>query len=159
MKRTYLVLLLAVTAGVLIFTLYRPRRADGFATPLQCLDAYRAAKTKGDVALYWSCLGEPFRAETQRLCPDAQALAESLRQQMQGVKGWVVVGGADTQGPTTVVEVEEVYQAATRRFGFHVQRSSQGWVIVGIEPRGETRPAIPYGTHVSQVSEEAATKP
>jgi hypothetical protein len=159
MKRLRVVFLVALTCTVLALVLRAARGPRGFATATDCLDAYREARANGDVESYWKCLGEPLRSETLRRFPDAQALADYLRQDMKEIKNWVELDGSNVEDRTAFVEIEEVRQAGKRCTRFHLEHSSDGWLIVGIEPRGEKALAIPYGTHISRVAEDAPAAP
>src|SRR5262249_34805518 len=117
------------------------------------------ASRAGHVNQYYRCLAEPLRSEIQRLHPNVQEWADSLRREMQGVKTWVqVLDTASDQG-TAQVDVDEVRMDGSRRIHFRLQRFGSGWLIVGLDPP-KLRPAsIPYGTHISQTPEEMPRTP
>jgi hypothetical protein len=138
----------AVLAGVLAWSL-RPRAA-GYATPSECLEAYREACRAGDAAQYRRCLGEPLRSEVRQSYPDDAALAEALRRETQGVKGWVEVGPPDEQGERAAASVEEVRETGQRRLRFSLEHSQAGWLIVRVEKGAEQTPEVRYGTRVGE---------
>jgi hypothetical protein len=154
MKWVRILVLAGVTSIPLALAIWWSQRQSGFATPAACLDAYREASRAGDVEKYRSCLAEPLRSETQRLHPDAQELAESLRREMRDVKTWVLLLESESTASTVAFDVDEVCLDGSHRIRFHLQRSGAGWLIAGREQPKLVPAGIPYGTHVSKVSEE-----
>jgi hypothetical protein len=149
-------LLVALTclalAGALAWAL-RPR-PTGFATPAECLAAYREACQAGDAERYRRCLGEPLRSQVRQTYPGDDALAEALRRESGGLKGWVEDGPPDEQGGRATANVEEVRESGQRRLRFELERARDGWHIVGVEKGAEQAPEIRYGTRVGEESRE-----
>src|SRR5262249_3822321 len=108
-----------------------------------------------DAARYRRCLGEPLRSDVQRDYPGDEALAEALRRETRGVKGWVEVGPPEEQGGRVIANVEEVQETGQRRLRFYLERSPDGWLIVGVEKGTERAPEFHYGT---RVGEEGGTR-
>src|SRR3954471_23739588 len=136
----------AVLAGAVAWSL-RPRPTE-CRTPAECLEAYREACRAGDAARHRRCLREPLRSEVRHACPGDEALAAALRREARGVKGWVEVGPPDEQGGRTIVNVEEVRETGQRRLRFYLDRSPEGWLVVGVEKGAEQTPDVRYGTRV-----------
>ncbi len=153
MKRLRMVLVVVLTLVLLALALWWSPRQSRYATPTACLDIYCEASKTGDVAKYRSCLGEPLRSEMERRYPDGSAWAEAVRATMTDIKSWVQMDPV-IDGATAYVDVEEVHRSGQRRRRFHLAQAGSGWLISGIEPPKEVPAIIPYGTHVSQVSEE-----
>ena len=148
MKRRRLVLLLVVGLGLAALLVYGPpRRPTGFATPADCLDAYRDASKDGDMARYLRCLGEPLRSEQQRTLD-----SDALRRRLEDVKGWTRLEPV-IQELSAYVDVDQVRTSGTARVRFHLQRvdQGQGWLIVRVDAPKEVPAPVPYGTHVSEV--------
>jgi hypothetical protein len=141
-------LTLAILAGALAWSL-RPGHA-GYATPDECLDAYRAARLAGDAPRYRACLAEPLRSETERTYADDRSLADALRRETAGVKSWVEVGAPDVQGERAVATVDEVRATGQRRLRFHLERAGGGWLIARVEKDAERAPDVRYGTRVGE---------
>src|SRR5262245_57511610 len=80
LKLILAVLTVAVLAGVL---LWRQRGPAGFASPADCVEAYRDACLAGDVTAYLGCLGEPLRSQRRDL-----TRADDLKRALDGVVGW-----------------------------------------------------------------------
>jgi len=154
MKWLRILTLVVVTIITWALAISWSQRQAGFATPAACLDAYRDASPAGNVEKYWSCLAEPLRSEMQRQHPNSRELAESLRREMKAVKTWVQLLESDATVATVQVDVDEVRVDGNRRIRFHLQRSGSGWLIAGMEQPKIIPAGIPYGTHVSKVSEE-----
>jgi hypothetical protein len=138
----------AVLAGALAWS--RRPRPTGCATPAECLEAYRDAYRAGDAERYRRCLGEPLRSEARQDYPDDAALAEALRREAQGLKGWVEVGPPDEQEGRATAIVEEVRETGQRRLRFSLERSPGGWLIVHVEKGSERTPEVRYGTRVGE---------
>src|SRR5262249_8180742 len=145
MKRRRLLLVLILTLALVALVLYgRPRSLQGFATPGECLDAYRDAGKDGDVARYLSCLGEPLRSEKRQ-----SVRAADLVRGMEGVTGW---GGDEPviRDGVADVDVDLVRKTGTFRLSFRLQRADQGWVIVAVDGPRERPAPVPYGTLVGE---------
>jgi hypothetical protein len=145
-------LTLAVTCGVLTGTLAWSLRLPpaGYGTPAECVDAFRDACRTGDAARYRRCLGDPLRSEVRQTCPGDDSLAESLRREARGLKGWVQVGPPDEQRDRAVANVEEVRETGQRRLRLWLERSSEGWLVVRLEMGAEQAPDVRYGTRVGE---------
>ena len=159
MRWVRILALVGVTTIPLALAIYWSQRQSGFTTPAACLDAYREASRAGDVEKYRNCLAEPLRYETQRQYPDSKELAESLRREMRDVKTWVLLLESESAASTVQVDVDEVRIDGNRRIRFYLQRSGTGWLIAGREEPKRVPAGIPYGTHVSKVSEEPQPPP
>jgi hypothetical protein len=144
MKRFQVGLLAAAAVGglVVVLILSRPAGPAGFATPADCLDAYREASLAGDVTGLLSCLAEPLRSRHQ-----AGLTAESARRELKGVKNWTVRDPVVNE-TTAAVDVELVRQGGKSLLRFHLRRGATGWLISGIDPPKELPVKIPYGTPV-----------
>ena len=125
---------------------------SGFATPQECVEAYREACLAGDVDGYRRCLTAARRAESEHR--DSAKLAEELRSSMAGVKSWVQNGKSEEEGSGARVEVDVVRHEGTRRIAFHLQRGPGGWLIDRVDAPREVPTPIRHGTHVSEVPEE-----
>jgi hypothetical protein len=150
-RRLLVALTCAALTGALAWSL-RPR-PTGCATPAECLEAYREACRAGDAARYRRCLGEPLRSEVRQNYPDDAALAEALRRETRGVKGWAEVGAPDEQGERTIASVEEVRATGQRRLRVYLDHSQAGWLIVRVERGPEQTPEVRYGTRVGEEGE------
>ncbi len=148
-------LVVAVAAGLLFAAvLYRPGGRGGFATPVECLDAYAAARQDGDAERYLRCLAGPLREQLRARYPDPARLAEQLREETAGLRGWVQAAAPAVEGNEARAEVDEVRADGVRRLHFRLERSAGGWLVAGVDaPRARPAP-IPYGTHVKDASEE-----
>ena len=159
-KRLRLVLIaMASAAGLLLLALYRPPGRQGFATPAECVEVYGTASKSGDGERYLRCLAEPLRSRTRQHFPEPGRLAEALRQDMDGVKGWVVASAPVVEGSAAKVDVDVVRQDGVRRLHFRLERSGDGWLVAGVSSPQARPAAIPYGTHVKDVGGEAGPEP
>jgi hypothetical protein len=141
MKRRRLLIGLILVPVLALLVLYgRPRAPQGFATPAECLDAYRDASKDGDVARYLSCLSESLRSEKRQ-----SVQAADLVREMDGVKGWSRHEPVMRDG-TADVDVDLVRQTGTFRLVFHLRQVDSGWVIVGLDGPHEQPPTIRFGT-------------
>ncbi len=146
MKRFRVVVLVLLTAALLGgVAFWSQRRAAGFASPADCVEAYRDACAAGDLATARACLGDPLRSESER-----SSDSESLRREMVGVVSWAqrepVVSGTMAH-----VDVDRGRRDGVQRVRFRLQRSGAGWLIVGIDSPQPLPTIVPYGTHVSKV--------
>jgi hypothetical protein len=148
MKRRRLVFLLVLSLGLAALIVSElPRRPSGFATPADCLDAYRDASKDGDVARYLSCLGEPLRSEKERALNRA-----NLLRTMEDIKGWTRLDPVVSQS-AAYVDVDQVRTSGTARVRIHLQRYGGGWLIVSVDAPKDVPAPVRYGTHVSEVPE------
>jgi hypothetical protein len=154
-----LMLALAAAAVLLGLALYHPFGREGFATPAACLDAYAAARQDGDAERYLRCLAEPLRAAARQRFPDNARLAESLREETAGIKGWVQASAPVVQGSVAQAAVDEVRADGVCRLHFRLERSGGGWLVAGVATSRARAAAIPYGTHVKDTPEEAEPAP
>jgi hypothetical protein len=139
------VLLILVLLGLARF--WPGRESRRFATPGDCVDAYRDACEAGDVTRYLHCLGDPLRYEKS-----GSATSAELLQEMQGLKGWTRLDVMVTD-TTAEVDVDLIRTSGTYRRRFHLQHNANGWVIVGVEPAKEVATPVQYGTHIKDVNE------
>jgi hypothetical protein len=139
-------LTLAALAGALAWSV--GPRPSSYATPEECLEAYRTACLAGDAPRYRACLGEPLRSETEHSYADDHALADALRRQTDGVKNWVEVGVPEVRGGRAVATVDEVRATGQRRLRVHLERAGGGWLVVGVERGEERAPDVRYGTRL-----------
>jgi hypothetical protein len=141
MKRMRVAILLALIFGLLLAALFwsRPHPESGFATPGDCLDAYRDACKTGNVGRYLSCLAEPLRSDK------GDATAEQIRKEMQDVKSWTQLD-PEIKHDSAIIDVDAVRRSGTRRIRFHLARSDGGWLITAIDAPRELPGGIPYGT-------------
>jgi hypothetical protein len=159
-RRLRLVLIALVSAaGLVAVALYRPTGGQGFATPGECVEAYRVASEKGDAGRYLRCLAGPLRSRTEQHFPDSGRLAEMLRQDMEGVKGWVVTSAPAVERDTARAEVDVVRQDGVRRLQFRLERAGGGWLVAGVSAPQARPAAVPYGTHVKDTDGEAGAEP
>jgi hypothetical protein len=145
MKHLRLGLLAVAAVGGLILALLLARPAApaaGFATPADCLDAYREASRGGDVTGVLNCLAEPLRSREQ-----AGITAASVRRPLAGVKNWTLRDPVVEEAAATV-DVELVRQSGKSLVRFHLRRGATGWLISAIDPPKELPVKIPYGTPV-----------
>ena len=152
-NKWFLVAATAILAGVAWLGLRHGGSNQRFATPIDCLEAYREACISGDVDAYLDCLAEPLRTEQSRRFPNPDALAWKLQQDMKEVKSWTVVGPGETASEATEVrlEVDMAGPSGTWRTAFDLQQQRGSWLITAIGPRREVPTDIPYGTHISDV--------
>jgi hypothetical protein len=143
-----LLVLVGLTLAVLIAALAWSRSAKErrYATPEDCLAAFRDATLDQDAARYRSCLGEPLRSQVQSRYADDAALAAALREEIQGVKHWVEAGRPEAQDDRAVAVVEEVRVTGQRRLQVYLEHSRAGWLIVRVEKGDEKPAAVRYGT-------------
>lgn len=143
MNRRRLLISLVSTVAVLALILYGSRWSPpGFATPTDCINAYRDACKNGDVARYSRCLAEPLRSTKQPVTQSAD-----LQRQMDGVLSWSQLEPV-IRDATAYVDVDRVKTSGTQRIRFHLERFGKGWLIVRIdEPKDVPTPIRP-GTHV-----------
>jgi hypothetical protein len=149
-----LLLFLPVVAILGLAAYWAARNREGFATPLDCLEAYRDACLAGDGRAQLRCMGDELLAEKKREFPDLEALGKSSRESMQDLKSWTARGPASSSdGREAVVGVEETRPAGKRLVRFRLRLSDRGWIISAIESPQALPAGIPYGTHVSKVTE------
>jgi hypothetical protein len=145
MKRRRVLVLLTSAAGLLALALLAPPRPPrGFATPAECLDAYRDACKDGDAAGHLRCLAEPLRSQEQATRP------EELTGRMDGVLSWGR-GEPVIDGAKAYVDVDRVKASGTQRIRFHLERSGGGWLIVRIDRPSDVPTPIRPGTPVGDV--------
>ncbi len=135
-----------LTLALLAAAVWWSSRRDGHPTPAACVEAYRDALVEGDVAKYRGCLAGPLRSQ-------ARESAETLREKMKDVRGWVQHDPV-VEGPVAHVDVDEV-RSGVRRFRFRLEQTGGGWRIVEVGPAQEITPPVRPGTPVGQ---EAAGK-
>ena len=159
-RRLRLVLIaLASAAGLLVLALFRPSGRPGFAAPSECVEAYAAASKSGDAERYLCCLAEPLRSRTRQAFPEPGRLAEALRQDMEGVKGWVVASAPAVEGNSARTDVDVVREDGVRRLHFRLERSGGGWLVTGVSSPQARPAAVPYGTHVKDTGDEPEPDP
>ena len=151
MKGIRIIVIVVLVVALLGGTVYWSRQPGGFATPTDCLDAYREACRVGDVQKYWSCLAEPLRAGVQQQHPSVEELASFLRRDMTGLKSWVAHLASESEQSRAQVDVDEVRAESNRRIRFLLERSGRGWLIVGMDEPKPVPAHIPFGTHISKV--------
>jgi hypothetical protein len=132
----------ALFAGV---ALWSQRRAVGFASPTECVEAYRDACAAGDLTMARACLGGALRAESER-----SGNAEALKREMAGAVGWTQ-RDPEISGATAHVDVDRGRRDVEQRIRFRLERRGSGWLIVDIEPPQPLPTLVPHGTHVSKV--------
>src|SRR5262245_53223280 len=98
-----------------------------FATPQQCVEAYRDALVIDNEARLLKCLAEPLRAEMEGQLRDA-----AFRRSVADLKGWTQLD-PEIDGPKASIVVDEIRATETRRTRFRLEQSGQGWLIVGID--------------------------
>jgi len=155
MKGIRIIVIVVLVVALLGVTVYWSRQPGGFATPADCLDAYREACRAGDLQKYWSCLAEPLRAGIQQQHPSVEELASFLRRDMTGLKSWVAQLASESEHSKVQVDVDEVRAEGNRRIRFLLERSRRGWLIVGLDEPKPVPAHIPFGTHISKVPAEA----
>lgn len=144
-RRAILVAAVSVAALAVALGLRARDKATVFATPAECLAAFRDANLDCDAARYRNCLGGTLRTETDRDYPENAKLALALRESQQGVKHWVE-SAAQSSGDRAAAAVDEVRITGQRRMYIELARSEKGWLITQIK-RGDEKPAsIRYGT-------------
>lgn len=151
-KRFFVVVLVgALIAAVCIVAGRTPQR---FATPLDCLEAYRDACMAGDGEAQLSCLTDEYRAKRMRDCTEISELGAWGYRSMEGLKSWVAQAQPTPTGVTDcVLDVEETRVAGTQVVRFHLRQVGRGWLISRIDPPRQTTTRIPFGTHISKVPE------
>jgi hypothetical protein len=137
-------LLVIAAVSAAIWWLARP---NGFATPQKCVEAYRDALVSGNDRDYLDCLGEPLRSEVRGRLADP-----ALRRSAEGLKGWTQLE-PEIDGARASIFVDEIRTTETCRTRFRLERSGQGWLIVGIDAPRTLPQAVPYGTHISKTGE------
>jgi hypothetical protein len=149
MKRLLVPLLvvLALLAGVIYWSA-RPR---GFATPGQCLEAYRDALAAGDQSRYLGCLAPPLRAKIQEE-PEEHFQAKARRFK-EHIKNWGQSLESEQDSAASVL-VDEVSMLGTAQRRYRLERSASGWLIAAIEPPKDVPTPVPFGTHISKVPED-----
>ena len=135
---------LLLVAAALAAAIWWSARPNGFATPQKCVDAYREALVSGNDKDYLECLGEPLRSEMRGRLADP-----ALRHFADGLKGWTQLE-PEIDGARASVLVDEIRATETRRARFRLERSGQGWLIVGIDTPRTLPQTVPYGTHISK---------
>jgi hypothetical protein len=151
MKRRPLRILTLVAVGVTALVCWVAVSRSGgprFATPADCLEAYREACRNGDVSRYLACLGEPLQSEIRKQHPRSQELAEALRAEMSSVKSWVELPESDLTDSTAEICVDIEGERGIQRTRFRLEKSHAGWLIVAIGPPQELSAPIRFGTHV-----------
>jgi hypothetical protein len=151
MKQKPLRILALVTVGVTglgCWVAASRLAGSGFATPADCLEAYREACQNGDVSGYLGCLGEPLHTETRTRHSRNQELAETLRAEMSGVKSWVELPESVLTESTAEINVDIEGPRGLHRTRFNLEKSRAGWLIVAIGPPQKLSPPIGFGTHV-----------
>jgi hypothetical protein len=126
----------------------------GFATPTECIEAYREASLAGDVPRYLDCLAEPLRARMLNRFADPQRLGMAIKEPMQDIKNWGQSVERTEGEPTAFVNVDEVRATGTRRVRYHLEQTGRGWLISAIDPPREVPTPIPFGTHIGEAPEQ-----
>jgi hypothetical protein len=148
--------LLIPAALVVVFVVLAARRsvppatAATFATPEDCVEAYREACKEGNVPAYLDCLAGPLLDEARRLAA-AGELPAALRRSLAGVKSWVVAAPPTIEADSATVEVDAVRLEGTRRIRFSLAHARPtGWRIVRVDAPRDVPTPVRYGTHVSE---------
>src|SRR5262245_44604670 len=92
-------LLAAVLTGAALWWYASPK---GFATPQQCVEAYRDALAAGNDAAFLQCLAEPLRSEIHGRLADP-----AFRRSVDGLKGWTQLD-PEIAGPQASILVDEI---------------------------------------------------
>jgi hypothetical protein len=146
MKRFRVPLLVLLAVALLVgAALWSQRRGAGFASPAECVEAYRDACSAGDAAKAMDCLDASLRGASER-----SVTPKALRREMAGVVSWAQ-HEPEVSGTTAHVDVDRGRRDGVQRVRFRLERGRGGWLIVGIDPPKEVPITIPYGTHVSKV--------
>src|SRR5262245_25438214 len=125
MNRFRVIGLLLLVAAALAAAIWWSARPNGFATPQKCVEAYRDALVSGNDQEYLQCLGEPLRSEVRGRLADP-----ALRRSAEGLKGWTQLE-PEIDGARASILVDEIRATDTRRTRYRLERSEQGWLIVG----------------------------
>jgi hypothetical protein len=143
MKRVRVPLLVLLAVALLVgAALWSQRRAAGFASPAECVEAYRDACAAGDAAKALDCLGVALGSESKRSPTPHQ-------REMSGVVSWAQ-HEPESSGTAAHVDVDRGRRDGVQRVRFRLERGGGGWLIVGIDPPKDVPTAVPYGTHVSK---------
>jgi hypothetical protein len=135
---------LLLVAAALGAALWWSARPNGFATPQKCVETYRDALVSGNGEAYLNCLAEPLRSEMRGRLTDP-----ALRRSAEGLKGWTQLE-PEIDGARASIFVDEIRTMETCRTRFRLERSGQGWLIVGIDAPRILPQTVPYGTHVGK---------
>jgi hypothetical protein len=145
-KKYRLVILLLLAVGLGALALLRFPSQPVFPTPSDCLTAFYEAVQEGNVSNYLRCLDDPLLADMKRQALSQADWVEILRRET--VKNWVQDRQPLPEGPSIMVEVDEVRSSGTERVRFRLEQRRQGWRIVGIQRLEQRRPSFPYGTDI-----------
>jgi hypothetical protein len=141
MKRLGGVVVIAVGLGLLSLVFFRPSESpQRFATPAECLEAYREASLAGDVAGYLECLDGPLRRDKERA-----ATPDGVRRDLAGIKSWTEHEPV-AEGSTAHIDVDLTRLGDTRRIRFHFRRTAEGWRISAIALPAAVPTAERFGT-------------
>ena len=145
-RRVFLVGGLTLVLLAAVLALPRLAKRAEFATPADCLAAFRDASLDGDAQRYRTCLGGALRGETDRTFADDAKLTASLQAARQGLKHWVETAPAITSRNRATAAVDEVRVTGQRRLRIQMELFPSGWLITRIEREQEKPAPIRYGT-------------
>lgn len=151
MKRLRATVVLAVVVCLVCFAwtwLAKPRAE--FATPLECLEAYRDACVAGDGVAQSRCLADDLRALLTQRFGDLRRLGEAGRDSLAGVVSWAANDARTIETSEVRVDVEETRRTGRQLVCFHLRQSTRGWQITAIEPPRSLGNETPYGTKVGR---------
>jgi hypothetical protein len=146
MKWLRLAIPLTMAVLILAMALRWASGSKGFATPGECVEAYRDAILADDADRFRECLADTLRSPPP-------PITEAIRTPMKEIKGWSQsVETLDSR--SAVVTVDEIRTASTRRVRYRLERTSGGWLIAEIGQAKDVPTTVPYGTHISKVASE-----
>ena len=149
MKKYGRILILLVSVlGLIGLSVYLSLRRTGFATPVECIEAFGDASKRGDAQVYLSCLSDALRSEILSRYGDAAALSTSLREEMKDLKGWGLPTAPEIAKKNARVDVDEIRPSGVERRRYRLERTNAGWRITHIGPPQKVQPPEPFGTHI-----------
>ena len=129
------------------------RPSSTLETPSQCVQQMFDAARRGAVQEYLDCFAgtERQRMEREFAGPNSKSGSDALRRSVADLKGWALLDPPTNPGPSCVLTVEWVFASRVDQQRLELQRMKDQWRIVRANEVRPGQPAVPYGTHVSEV--------
>jgi hypothetical protein len=136
------VLFVVLVVGGLLAVGWRRGAEASFATPEECLEAFRDAGRDGDTTTFVRCLGPDLREQSDRL------FAETNRD-LRAVQHWNQYRAEKVEGMAKILVDQVRRDGMIQRVSYRLARSGAGWQVVEIgKPQLFTPPVRP-GTHIN----------
>ncbi len=147
-KRFLLPAMLVLALAAMALLLRGKRRLP--STPDEAVNVFFQAAQRGDAPAYLAAMTGTLRSsfESTQSQMGATAFAASLRESVEGLKGFAVSPVGEPSPDRAELEVELVFADRNQRQRFGLIRQNGGWLVDRIDKADTVKPPIPYGSAV-----------